>query len=204
MPSGETLHLTCASLLARTLAAARRSATRSTQRGRSLSIDKRDDARVRSLDRPRPSSASRAGDRANLKRRDLPMTRTSIAVLLLTASIPVLAHAHDQTILGNQLSGKARPTPAKRKIAAKAKETRSLDTIVGNPVADGATLTVSAIGGTSTSQTFSLPAGTSMTTGKLFWSGEATKGYKYKDSQEEKGPVETVQINNVLTRDVQQ
>src|SRR5262245_47802433 len=193
MPSGETLHLTCASLLARTLAAARRSAARSTQRGGSFSIDKRDDARVRSPDRPRPSSASRAGDRATLKRRDLPMTRAPITLLLLTASIPLLAHAEDHTILGNQLSVKAGATPDKRKIVVKAKETGSPDTIVGNPVADGATLTVSANGGTSTSQIFNLPIGTS-TTGKPFWSGDATKGYKYKDAKGEKGPVKTAQI----------
>mgnify|MGYP003693644433 CR=1 FL=1 len=48
---------------------------------------------------------------------------------------------------------KAGATPDKRKIIVKAKEVASPDTIVGNPVANGATLTVSANGGTSTTQT---------------------------------------------------
>src|SRR4029453_6493487 len=68
------------------------------------------------------------------------------------------------------------------------------DTIVGNPVTGGATLTLSASGGSSSSQTFRLPAPVSPTTGKAFWSGDAVKGFKYKDSKGENGPVKVVQV----------
>jgi hypothetical protein len=84
-------------------------------------------------------------------------------------------------------------TPDKRKIVVKAKEAASDDTIVGDPVATGATLAVSAYGGTSTSQVFALPTGTS-STGKPFWSGSAAAGYKYKDSKGDNGPVKAAAI----------
>ena len=123
------------------------------------------------------------------------MTRiaTAARLFLLASLIPVVAGAADQTVLGNLLSVKAGSSPAKRKIIVKAKETASTDTIVGTPTTGGATLTVSANGGTSTIQTFSLPAGTSAS-GKPFWSGDASKGYKYKDSKGEKGPVKSALI----------
>jgi hypothetical protein len=43
--------------------------------------------------------------------------------------------------------------------------------------------------GTPSMQTFPLPAGTSAPTGKPFWSGDVVKGFKYKDSKGENGPV---------------
>jgi hypothetical protein len=60
-------------------------------------------------------------------------------------------------------------------------------------VANGATLTVSANGGTTTR--LNLPAGTSPMTGKPF-GGDATKGFKYKDAKGENGPVETALIKD--------
>ena len=121
------------------------------------------------------------------------MPRALLAALLsiVPSMLPVLAHAADQTVLGNQLSIKA---GSSTKIIVKAKETGTDNTIVGDPTANGAMLTVSANGGTSTIQTFNLPAGTSLMTGKPFWSGDATKGYKYKDPKGENGPVKTAQI----------
>jgi hypothetical protein len=100
-----------------------------------------------------------------------------------------LAYAADQTILGNSLTVKD-PIPgptgvAKRKITGKGKEKGSSNTIVGNPTTLGGTLTVSAGGGTPSTQTYSLPQGTSMITGKQFWTGDAIKGFKYKNPKGE-------------------
>src|SRR5213083_1338810 len=100
------------------------------------------------------------------------MTRILLS-LLLGATI---ASAADQTILGTQLLVKNPSTPEKRTVAGKAKESGSPDTIVGDPTANGATLTVRADGTNPTQQTFALPQGTNGK-GKPFWSGDATKGF---------------------------
>jgi hypothetical protein len=105
-----------------------------------------------------------------------------------------LAYAADQTILGNSLTVKNPSTPDKRKITGKGKEKGSPNTIVGNPVLLGGSLTVSAGGGTPSSQVFALPQGTSGVTGKQFWSGDAIKGFKYKDPKGENGAVKVAQI----------
>jgi len=118
--------------------------------------------------------------------------RLSLAALLL--GLPLSSHAADQTVLGNQLLVKDNLAPNGRKIVVKAKEVGSDDSIVGDPVANGATLTVFAYGGTSTSQTFTLATGTSTTTGKPFWSGTAADGYKYKDPHGENSPVKQAAI----------
>jgi hypothetical protein len=126
------------------------------------------------------------------------MRRTLLAVSIL---LPLsLSHAADQIVLGNQLLVKAGSTPDKRKIVVKAKEVDAIDnTIVGDPVANGATVTISANGGTSTIQTFSMPTGTSPMTNKPFWSGTATDGYKYKDSKSENGPVKAASIKKTAS-----
>ena len=105
-----------------------------------------------------------------------------------------LAYAADQTILGNQLLVKNPSTTAKRKVVGKAKEVGSPNTIVGNPTVTGGVLVVTASGGTPSSQTFLLPQGTSGITGKQFWTGDAIKGFKYKDPKGENGPVKVAQI----------
>ena len=120
--------------------------------------------------------------------------RKIVLATILAFSGSLAAHAADQTILGNQLSVKNPSTPDKRKVVLKAKEKTSPNTIVGNPTATGASLTVSANGGTPSTQTFPLPQGTSGITGKPFWSGDAVKGFKYKDSKGEQGAVKSVQI----------
>jgi len=112
------------------------------------------------------------------------MSRILLA-LLLGATV---VHAADQTILGTQLVVKDPGAAEKRKVTGKAKEKASPDTLVGDPTADGATLTVGAEGGTPSEQTFELPQGTNAK-GKPFWSGDATKGFKYKDAKGENGPV---------------
>ena len=105
-----------------------------------------------------------------------------------------VAHAVDQTILGDTLQVKNPSTPAKRKVVAKAKEKASSNTIVGDPTVGGAALTVRANGGTPSSQTFNLPVGTSPTTGKPFWSGDSVKGFKYKDPTLANGAVKVASI----------
>jgi len=114
----------------------------------------------------------------------------TIAILLWSLA----AHAADQMVLGSQFVVKDPGTPDKRRVIAKAREIGADDVLVGDPVANGATLRVSATGATSSSQTFDLPAGTSVTTGRPFWAGDALKGFKYKDSKGENGPVKSMQI----------
>ncbi len=124
------------------------------------------------------------------------MRHPLLAALLfaLPWMLPAVARAADQTVLGNQLSVKSGDTPDKRKIILKAKEASTDNAIVGDPTTSGASLTVSADGATSTSQSFDLPAGASPSTGKPFWSGDAVKGYKYKDPRGDNGPVKLAQI----------
>ncbi len=106
-----------------------------------------------------------------------------------------LVYAADQTILGNSITVKNPDgTNAKRKITGKAKEKGSTNTIVGNPVLLGGSVTVSAFGGTPSSETFPLPQGTSNVTNKPFWSGDSIKGFKYKDPKGENGAVKSAQI----------
>src|SRR5262245_29502767 len=79
--------------------------------------------------------------------------RASVAVVLLSAA---LASAADQTVLGRKMLV-ADPLPGvnpnQRRFAAQAKEPLPDDTVVGDPVANGATLQVIVNGATSTSQT---------------------------------------------------
>ena len=118
--------------------------------------------------------------------------RLVLGSLLLLAG--GLAYAADQTILGSVLLVKNPGSTGKRKVVGKASEPGSPNTIVGNPVVSGATLTVSVTGGTPSSQSFALPQGLSGITGKSFWSGDAFKGFKYKDPKGENSPVQSALI----------
>ena len=120
--------------------------------------------------------------------------RRFLSLALLAGVLPLVAHAAAQTVLGSKLLVKDFGTATRRKIVLKAKETGSTNTVVGNPVATGATLTISAYGGTHTAQTFNLAVGTSAATGRPFWSGDTTQGYRYKDTRGENGPVKAAQI----------
>lgn len=74
--------------------------------------------------------------------------------------------------------------PTKRKIVWKVKEAASTNTVVGNPVASGATLRVKLTPGGE--QCFDLPASG--------WSPISTLGYKYKDPNLTNGPVKVALI----------
>jgi acetyl esterase/lipase len=110
--------------------------------------------------------------------------------------LPVVsvAPAADQTVLGQVLLLKNPSTPEKRKVSVTAKETATDNTLVGDPVAGGATATVTANGTSPSGQTFALPTGTSPTTGRAFWTGDAVKGFSYKDPKGDNGPVKTAKI----------
>ncbi len=111
-----------------------------------------------------------------------------------------LAFAAEQTVLGKSLTvkdGKPGVDPTKRKVSASGLERNSPNTLVGSPTmsgtAGGAILEVFANGANSSSQVFVLAQGTS-STGKPFWSGDATKGFKYKDATGNQGAVKSVSI----------
>ena len=111
------------------------------------------------------------------------MSRLFLAVFLL---LPVTTRAADHTVLGSKLVVKNPGAPEQRKISVKAKEASSDDALTGDPVANGATLTVRINNGTSDTQTYNLPAGS--------WTGDATAGFKYKDSTGANGPVSVAEI----------
>ncbi|MFN8544704.1 MAG: hypothetical protein U0807_10960 [Candidatus Binatia bacterium] len=120
------------------------------------------------------------------------MRRLLLSALLMS-SFPMAVHAANQTVLGNQLVVKDGGVAAKRKIVVVAKELATDDSILGNPVTSGAAITITANGTTPAMQTFQMPAGTSLA-GKAFWSGDAVKGFKYKDALGENGPVKGAQV----------
>ena len=103
-------------------------------------------------------------------------TRVAMVLALVVTAAPT-ARAADQTIVGDQLVVKNPSTPDRRKIIVKAKEVPSPATIVGDPTAAGATLTITVNGGMPSAQTFTLPGGTRGVTGRQCWSGDAVKGF---------------------------
>ncbi len=120
--------------------------------------------------------------------------RLALAVVL---ALPLVSQAATQTVLGRALRLKNPSTPDKRKIVVKAREPASDNTIVGDPTTDGATLVVVVRGATIGSQTFALPAGTNSATGRPFWTGDATNGFRYRDARGENGAVKSADIGLV-------
>ena len=103
-------------------------------------------------------------------------------------SSPLITHAADQTILGNTLLLKNPSGPALRRIAVKAKEFPSFNTVVGNPTTDGASVTINVDGASPSEQTFAMPASS--------WRGDATNGFSYQDPTGANGPVKRAQIKH--------
>lgn len=123
------------------------------------------------------------------------MRRLLLAAIVLMAYVPAVSAA-EQTILGKLLLVKNKSTVDKRKIVLKAKEGTSPNTIVGNPVLNGATLTIRVYGdggANSSVQTFALNAGNAAN-GKPFWREDGVQGFKYKDSDGANSPVKLLQI----------
>jgi predicted acyl esterase len=95
-------------------------------------------------------------------------TTTTQPVTTTTTTLPA------QLVLGKSFQVKNPGTLAQRKVSGRAQERNSNDTIVGNPVANGATLEVIAHGTTSSDQTFSLP--------KEGWKAIGSLGFQYSGS----------------------
>src|SRR5947208_2371879 len=91
------------------------------------------------------------------------------AALLL---LPATTYAVDHEVLGSQLLVKNLSTPERRKVSVKAQEPVSGGAIVGDPVANGAMLTIGLNAGSADVQTFNLPAAISPTTSKPYWRGD--------------------------------
>lgn len=115
--------------------------------------------------------------------------RILVVTLLLSASH---AHADDQGIRGASFHVKNPGAVTKRTIQVVAKE-KGLNSIYGDPVTNGAVLTLRANGTHPSAQTIQLPQGTNAK-GKPFWTGNATKGFVYTDTKGAQGPVSKVQL----------
>lgn len=94
--------------------------------------------------------------------------------------------AADHPLLGKQLVVKDPGTAAGRKILLKVLEPGSGEPVAGDPTAAGATLAISAYGGTPGAQVFTLPA--------EGWSGDAVHGFKYKDLAGAHGAVRRLKV----------
>jgi hypothetical protein len=126
------------------------------------------------------------------------MRRSIVVLVALFTLCGGPAFAADQAVLGKALVVKNGGEPAKRKIVIKAKESASVATIAGDPTTGGATLVLDAIGDSVHSQTFNLPAGVGGD-GKPFWSGDAVKGYTYKDKTGANGAVKVAKIKKAAS-----
>ena len=108
---------------------------------------------------------------------------STIGVMVVAATG---AYGGDETSLGQSFLTKDPGQPSRRKVLVKAKEPASSNTIVGDPTASGATLTLTANGGTPSTQTFNLPTSN--------WSGDVTRGFKYKDATGAAGAIKLVKL----------
>lgn len=111
------------------------------------------------------------------------------AIIGLSAGFALSA---DQTVLGKSFTAKNPSTPDRRKVTVVGKEIGSPNTLVGDPVSNGATVTINANGTNPSTQTFVLNAGVS-STGKPFWKASGT-GFKYKDAKGDQSAVKSVSI----------
>lgn len=116
-----------------------------------------------------------------------------LLALLLTFGT---AHGAQQAVLGSKLSVKD-PQPAgdaaSRQCSVLGKERTSSTTVVGNPTATGATITILTEGTVSGSQSYALPQALSAK-GKPLW--KATKiGFVYSEPTGINGPIKTVRIS---------
>src|SRR5262249_39830757 len=121
--------------------------------------------------------------------------RVGVTIAVLAWSTRgVSALAAEQTVRGRKLAIVSPGGSAPRKVTCTGHETGSPNTLVGDPTVDGGSLDVIANGGTSSSQSFPLPQGTS-TSGKRFWTGTAATGFKYLDAKGQNGPVRLVRLS---------
>lgn len=112
--------------------------------------------------------------------------RTIARGVLVVALAAGAAYGADQTILGQSFLARDAGHATRRKVVTTGKETNSPNTLVGDPTASGATLTITAHGGTPSTQTFALPASS--------WKGDATRGFKYKDAKGTAGAIKQASL----------
>ncbi|MFN8640475.1 MAG: right-handed parallel beta-helix repeat-containing protein [Candidatus Binatia bacterium] len=123
--------------------------------------------------------------------------RTLLRCHLALAAIALgalTAHAADHAILGDTLSVTGSTDPARRRVSVKAREAASADALVGDPTVNGAMLTLTLSGTTPSRATYALPPGRSGANGRPFWSGDAARGFTYRDRGGENGPVRSVRV----------
>jgi hypothetical protein len=119
---------------------------------------------------------------------------TALAMLPLPQSAP----AADQLVLGRKLkvSNPQPADPAQRLIAASAAEDGAAP-LSGDPTLPGgfggAVLEIAALGGTASSQTFSLDQGL-RANGTPYWRALGSKGFAYADPKGERGPVKSLKL----------
>ena len=122
------------------------------------------------------------------------MTQRLVLGALVVGLLAVSARGSEQTILGKSIAVKSTPGDAtRRQVKGSAKEKQSPNTLIGDPTVAGAVLTIDANGGTPSVQTFVLNQGTS-TAGEPFWSGDAVRGFTYRDPNGDQGAVQRATI----------
>jgi hypothetical protein len=116
--------------------------------------------------------------------------RLTACLFVVAALGPAPAPGADQHVLGSVLIVKNPSTPGKRRIVVRAREQKSDDTLVGDPVTNGASVTITASGATSSSGTYPMPAGTG------FWRGDSAHGFRYGDPHGQNGAVRSALIRS--------
>jgi hypothetical protein len=101
----------------------------------------------------------------------VPEGTTTTTVVTPTTTSTTMAPPSAQTVLGKKFVVRSPGLSDQRRVVGIAKERNTDNVILGNPVANGATLQLIANGGTSSSAIFSLP--------KEGWRATGTLGYRY-------------------------
>ena len=103
-----------------------------------------------------------------------PEGTTTTTVVGTTTTTTTLAPPSAQTVLGKRLVVRNPSLPDQRRIVGLGKERNTDNAILGNPVANGASLQIIANGTSSSTQIFSLPAGG--------WRRNGPGGFRYSNS----------------------
>jgi len=130
------------------------------------------------------------------------VTGFALALGLLMAAT---AGAAQQTVLGRAFAVRdplPGVNPSKRSVVVKGRERPTDGTFVGDPLANGTTLTVIANGATSTSQTYALPPGAYAAPPFAGWKvsiGATGTSAKYLDKLGTNGPVRVLRLKITAT-----
>ena len=121
------------------------------------------------------------------------------AALFVLLALAPPAWAGDQPVRGKSfaVADSVPSDPARRKLDVAAREKPATSTVSGDPRtpgnSNGAALQISIDGTTPSTQTFMLPAGTSLR-GRPFWRSIPPDGFQYGDPDGERGPVRKLRI----------